>query len=250
MIMGFSKEWDDQYRANAHMSIWPWSDLVSYVLRYAPPKSASCKVLELGCGAGANIPFFRHLDVDYYAIEGSEFIVRKLWGTFPDYKSRIATGDFTQDIPFDGPFDLVVDRASLTHATTSGIQNALKMIRVRMNPGGMYIGIDWFSTMHSDSGTGSPREDEHTRVDATEGQFAGLGVVHFSDQEHLIDLFSGFRMQIMEHKVVRREIPSDEHVFASWNFVAVKDEDAPAGQVRGRSITRNHGSPPVPPRYE
>jgi hypothetical protein len=56
----------------------------------------------------------------------------------------------------------------------------------------------------------------------TQGQFAGIGSVHFSDREHLIDLFSGFQMQVMEHKVVRKEIPRDEHVFASWNFVAAK----------------------------
>jgi len=224
--MGFLKEWDQQYRANAQMSIWPWSDLVSYVMRYAAPKAAPFKVLELGCGAGANIPFFRHLGVDYYAIEGSEFIVGKLRESFSEYESRIVIGDFTVDIPFEGPFDLVVDRASLTHSTESGIRNALKMVRVRMKPGAKYIGIDWFSTEHSDSTKGSAPGEENTRVNLTEGQFSGLGGVHFSDRQHLLDLFSGFRMEIMEHKVVRKVIPSDTHVFASWNFVAVKGEGA------------------------
>jgi SAM-dependent methyltransferase len=223
-IMGFSREWDDQYRANAHMSIWPWSDLVSYVLRYAAPKDGSCKVLELGCGAGANIPFFRHLGVDYYAIDGSEFIVRKLCERFPEYESTIATGDFTKEIPFEGPFDLVVDRASLTHATTSGIRNTLKMVHARMNPGGRFVGIDWFSALHSDALRGSPLEDERTRVEAREGQFVGLGSTHFSDKEHLIDLFSAFRIQTLEHKTIRREIPADGHVLATWNFVAVKED--------------------------
>ncbi|MCX5796581.1 MAG: class I SAM-dependent methyltransferase [Elusimicrobia bacterium] len=221
--MGFSKEWDDRYRENTQMSIWPWSDLVSYVRRYAAPKGASFKVLELGCGAGANIPFFRHLGVDYYAIEGSEFIVRKLWEAFPDYKARIVTGDFTAEIPFEGSFDLIVDRSSLTHATTSGIKNALKMILARLNPGGKFIGIDWFSTQHSDSRKGTHQEDEYTRFGIAEGQFAGVGCVHFSDKKHIVDLFSGFRIRVMEHKVVRKEIPHDEHVFASWNFVAVKE---------------------------
>lgn len=218
--MGFSTEWDSLYRANDQISIWPWSDLVSYVKRYAAPKSASYKVLELGCGAGANVPFFRHLGVDYYAIEGSEFIVRKVWETFPDYRSRIVTGDFTETIPFDGPFDLVVDRASLTHATTAGIRNALKMIRVRLNPGGKFIGIDWFSTLHSDSRQGSRGEDDYTRTDIREGQFTGVGSVHFSDREHLVDLFASYQIQVLEHKVVRKEIPRDDHVFASWNLVA------------------------------
>ena len=59
MNIGFSNEWDNLYTSNAHMSVWPWSDLVSYVMRYARPKDPSnCKVLELGVGAGANIEFF------------------------------------------------------------------------------------------------------------------------------------------------------------------------------------------------
>jgi hypothetical protein len=56
--MSFSSEWDECYKASTHMSIWPWSDIVSYVLRYACPVDPSvCRVLELGCGVGANIPF-------------------------------------------------------------------------------------------------------------------------------------------------------------------------------------------------
>ena len=38
------------------MSIWPWSDLVSYVMRYTKINE-NYKVLEIGCGSGANIPF-------------------------------------------------------------------------------------------------------------------------------------------------------------------------------------------------
>ena len=54
--MGFSAEWEKQYQKNQQMSIWPWSDLISYVMRYTKI-NASYKVLEIGCGAGANIPF-------------------------------------------------------------------------------------------------------------------------------------------------------------------------------------------------
>ena len=107
--MGFSAEWEQCYKSNSHMSIWPWSDLVSYVYRYAKPTTDDFKVLEIGCGAGANIPFFKHLGVKYYAIDGSESIVKQLKESFPEYKNSIVVGDFTREIPFDEQFDLVVD---------------------------------------------------------------------------------------------------------------------------------------------
>lgn len=219
--MGFSKEWDERYAANTHMSIWPWSDLVSCVMRYARPSGPGYRVLELGCGAGANIPFFNWLGAEYSAIEGSETIVGKLWERFPEQKSNIVVGDFTKEIPFLDRFDLVIDRASLTHNTTAAIKDAVTLLKGCLKPGSRFIGIDWFSTDHSDYRHGEAAEDSFTRRDIQEGTFAGVGCVHFSDRTHLEELFSGFKFQLLEHKTIRREIPAaDNYIAATWNFVA------------------------------
>lgn len=93
--MGFSTEWNEKYSNNEHMSIWPWSDLISYFYRYAGKNNVK-SVLEIGCGAGANIPFFKALGLDYHAVEGSEFIVRKLKEKYPEYKDNIKCGDFSE----------------------------------------------------------------------------------------------------------------------------------------------------------
>ena len=222
--MNFSSEWDERYSADTHLSIWPWSDLVSYVMRYIQPNSAQLKVLELGCGAGANIPFFYTLGVDYYAIEGSPTVVNKLRERFPKLKNNIVVGDFTQDIPYVGLFDLVVDRGSLTHNTTSAIENALSIVYDKTKPGGKFFGIDWFSTEHTDFTGGEATEDYYTRKNYTNGQFAHLGCVHFSNKKHLQELFASFEIEIMEFKVVRRYVPEDKHILASLNFVAKKRE--------------------------
>jgi SAM-dependent methyltransferase len=218
--MSFSTAWDERYRANTQLSVWPWSDLVSYVMRYARPSGRETAVLELGCGAGANIPFFKELGVRYYAVEGSPAIVERLRERFPDLKDNIVVGDFTQEIPLEGRFDLVADRSSLTHNSDSAIRNCLSLLRARLKEGGSYIGIDWFSTAHSDFRAGKAAEDPYTRRDFESGQFAKVGRVHFSDRAHLEDLFKGFSIETLEHKIVERKIPDVAHVFASWNLVA------------------------------
>lgn len=220
--MVFSEAWEDAYRANRSISVWPWSDLVSYVKRYVRPLTPGIKVLELGCGAGANIPFFINEGMDYYAVEGSETIVRELWRRFPDQKQHIAVGDFTAKIPFGGPFDLVVDRSSLTHNTTSDIRRTIGLIHDRLKYEGFFIGIDWFSTLHSGYTQGVMDEDSYTVSGFRTGQFRGYGRVHFSDKAHIEDLFSSFRIEVMEHKIIHTEIPATGMDYASWNFVARK----------------------------
>ena len=52
--------WESAYSLGGHNTLWPWSDLVSLVSRHCCPISSPEKfnMLELGCGPGANIPFF------------------------------------------------------------------------------------------------------------------------------------------------------------------------------------------------
>jgi len=221
--MSFSQEWDERYIANTHLSIWPWSDLVSYVMRYARPSDPSnCNVLELGVGAGANIPFFQWLNVNYKALDGSPAIIQKLQEKFPKLAENILVADFTNEIPFNGLFDIVVDRASLTHNDTESIHRSLSIILKKMKTGASFIGIDWFSTNHSDFLKTVTKEDSFTLSNFIDGQFAGVGKVHFSDKDHIQNLFKGFEIKILEEKRVYKAIPTDNHIFASWNIHAIK----------------------------
>jgi SAM-dependent methyltransferase len=220
--MNFSKEWDICYKENKQMSIWPWSDLVSYVMRYSKLAGNDFHVLELGCGAGANIPFFKHLGVHYYSIEGSENIVKVLRGKYPEYKKNIVIGDFTKNIPFKRTFDLIFDRAAITHNSDEAIRQCIQEIYQSLKKGGKFIGIDWFSTRHSDYKLGIENGDEYTKSGIEKGQFVNVGKVHFSDKNHLLDLFSRFSIEIMEHKVINKTIPESNHIFATWNFAAIK----------------------------
>lgn len=219
--MNLSPEWESLYAAGRPGSIWPWSDLVSYVMRYARPESSDFKVLELGCGGGANIPFFKHLDVGYYGIEGSATMVNTLKQRHPECKDNIVHGDFTTTVPFKEQFDLIVDRASLAHNSTSAIKNCISLISEHLIPGGIFIGIDWFSMAHTDFQYGE-FVDENTKHAFSTGQFHQIGKVHFSDRTHILELFKDFTFIKLEHKIIVEEFPESAHQFASWNFAVKK----------------------------
>ncbi len=219
--MNFSEEWNHAYEINTNLSIWPWSDLVRYVKRFTKLDENS-KVLELGCGAGANIPFFLSLGSQYYAIDGSDIAITELNKKFPELRDRLIVGDFTEKLPFSESFDLIIDRSSLTHNSTTTISNCIDMIERKLTNDGMFIGIDWFSTKHSEYDNGEKIEDEFTRFNFQTGQFRNIGIVHFSDKQHLQNLFKKFSFLILEHKIIKKEIPPENQIFASWDLVVKK----------------------------
>jgi len=221
--VNFSPEWDEKFRAGTHLSLWPWSDLVSYVSRYAKPSDGYHRVLEIGCGVGANIPFFLGSGADYCAIEGSPSAVNRIHVRNPELRDKVVVGDFTNDIPFPGPFDLVVDRSAITHNSTEDIKRALILIVDRVRPGGKLIGIDWFSDVHQDA-VGGEALDTHTRTRIPSGHLSGLGACHFSDKTHLTSLLTttGFQVERLEHKLNEVAFPASGGRPAWWNFVAVR----------------------------
>jgi len=223
--MSFAAEWDDVYRSGAQNSVWPWSDLVSFVIRYARPDRDPYRVLELGFGAGANVQFLLSIGAEYYGIEGSAVAVDnvrdRLAGAFC---MNLVCGDFTKHIPFDGPFDLVVDRSSITHNSTAAVQRCLDLVHSAMRSGAKLIGIDWFSTLNADFLSGMESGDYFSRDGFSRGQFKDVGVVHFADERHLRDLLTaaGFRIERLEHKTIETSVPAGTGTMAWWNFVAVK----------------------------
>ena len=217
----FSSEWENVYQSGEHLSVWPWSELVSWFKRYVEFKSNNLRVLELGCGAGANIPFFLALGVNYHAIEGSKTIVSQLHERFPYLKNKIVVGDFCRVLPA-GEFDVIVDRGALTCNNLQAITNCLRKCHDQLTKGGKFIGVDWFSTAYPEFKRGVQAEDEWTRTGYTTGNLANIGRIHFSDKEHLLNLFSDFEMMVIEYKSVARVFPDVGEEICAWKFVAKK----------------------------
>lgn len=201
--MTFSLDWDLFYKTSGiGKGNYPnFEKLVTYFVAEAE------RMLELGAGSGSEIPFFRGLKFGYHGIDGSESLIAHLKLHCPALADRLIVGDFTKSLPFGGGYDLIVDRASVPHNDTEAIRSCLRLVHAALKPGGIFISSDWFSTKHSEFERGEV-VDAHTRMNYPDGQFTGVGKVHFSDEEEMCSLFSDFEGIFMQERVTRRPCPN------------------------------------------
>ncbi len=224
--MSFSNEWDTIYRNGGHMSVWPWSDLVSLFMRHAHPGDipGGPRVLELGVGAGANIPFVLAVGGHLSGIDGSEAAIDQLRERFAsEPRVQLAVGDFTKENPFGGGHHAVLDRGSITHNDEQGARAAVRIARDALLPGGTIFGLTLFSTELAEFAEGVAGPDPWTRSDIAEGPLAGTGNVHFWDEEHIRVVYADFQILAVEHHSIRRVFPAGSRDFAYWNVVARKN---------------------------
>lgn len=215
--MTFDHAWDAIYAAGKQDNYWPWSDLVSLVARHFRDAKGK-QVLELGCGTGNNAAMLKFGGAYYTGIDSVDMAKRVSWAT--SHMGRFLQGDFSKEIPKE-PWDLICDRAAVTHNDSASIDRCIRMCFNTLAPGGLYIGIDWFSACHADAILGVP-VDSLTRTDIESGQFKGCGTVHFSTHQSISKTFTdaGFEIVELRHKTVTTHAGERTHIFAAFDIVA------------------------------
>ena len=200
-----SPEWNDFYRS------WrmphPTSTYAQYEKLISMFVSSADRMLELGSGTASEIPFFVNRGFGYHGIDGSVEAVAGAVRRYPNLVGRIICGDFTQSLHFGGEFDLICERAAITHNRLVDIRRCLNLVFDALKPGGIFISSDWFSDLHSEQERGDVVEPG-TRCGYPDGQFAGVGEVHFSSTEELIELFGAFEGIHLQERIVHRPSPN------------------------------------------
>lgn len=220
------KSWDKIYRSGNQHSQWPWTDLISLIYKYylsTIKKKRKLKVLELGCGFGANIPFFKKIGFEYYAFEQSKIAITSILKRYPDLKKNIKHQDFTTDKFENKKFDFVIDRGSMMHNSTSSIKKGILFSKQSLKRDGYYFCIDWFTKKHPDYLNGDIQEDKYTLKNFKKGQFKNYdGIIHFADKKIIRKLFSGWKIVEMNEKRKYNSL-KDKIISSSWMFVAKKN---------------------------
>jgi len=108
---------------------------------------------------------------------------------------------------------VIFDRASICLNNTEDIKKIIELIYNKLKPGGLFIGIDWYSKNCSDF------SKKKNYLFFKKGKFKNMSIF-FSDKDNLFVFFKKFKIIYISEKIVKDHMSQD--ILASWNIVCKK----------------------------
>jgi SAM-dependent methyltransferase len=192
-IASWDPVWEQIFR-NQEWGKYPPEHLIRFVARnfYRVNPRSRIRLMEIGCGPGANIWFMAREGFTVAGIDGSHTAIRRAIQRLAsdNLSADLHVGDFAQ-LPWpNDSFDGIVENLSLYTNPWSGIQRALKEVCRVLKPGAPFLST-FFSDRTWGYGEGEMIDSDAFR-NIPEGPLAGTGFCLFLRQEKVKDLFHDF----------------------------------------------------------
>jgi SAM-dependent methyltransferase len=192
----FDDTWNVLYsKGQRHNNRYPFNSVVQFLYTHSPadvPRN-SLRVLEVGCGAGNNLWFAAREGFQVAGIDASEAAIDLAKARFNEdgLNGDLRVGDATE-LPFpDGSFDLVIDRAALTHMPKTAIGDAISEVQRVMKAGGTF-----HFNPFGDRCSSAQRHAHNTAdtdgmlTDITAGHLVGVGMASVYSRIDVEELFA------------------------------------------------------------
>lgn len=189
MNKSFDNIWEEIHKSQ-EWGKYPSEDIIRFVARnYYNKERKNIKILDFGCGAGANTWYLAREGFDTYAFDGSASAVMKAKSYLAkeNLEAHFEVAD-ALDISYENNFfDCIIDSAVVYANTIKNITDMYKKIYDLLVPAGKLFATGLFTPNTAGYGTGILLE-KNTFKDLTEGALAGRGTVHFFEKEEILEL--------------------------------------------------------------
>lgn len=170
---------------------YPSEDVIRFIARNYYDKNRNLiRILDLGCGQGANTWYIAREGFNTYAVDGSNSAVNKACRYLEqnDLSAQFIVCDVVH-LPYeDNFFDTVVDGAVLYSNKSDNIKRILRESLRILKVGGKGFWTGLFKVGMSGYKTGIQLEP-NTFKELTEGPLSGKGIVHFFYKEEIMKLW-------------------------------------------------------------
>lgn len=202
---------------------YPGEDLIRFIARnyYTVPDRSKVKILEVGCGPGANLWYLAREGFSAYGVDGSETAIKRakerLDIEYPGWEGELVVSDIGK-LPFvDNYFDAVLDNEAV-YCNSFDDSKAIYNEMSRVCKAGGKVHVRTFAT-------GSWGERSGTNVGrnawiVTEGPLSGKGYSRFTELGELEELLADFNVEEVE--LLTRSVDGRQHTIKEWIIKATK----------------------------
>jgi SAM-dependent methyltransferase len=221
--MSWDPVWEQIFRTR-DWGRYPPEELIRFIARYffAVPDRKQIKILELGCGTGANLWFLSREGFDPYGIDGSETAIAKAHQRLQaeGMTAHLQVGDIIALDDFYSPasFDAVIDVACLWCNRLGDVHSIVDKTLALLKPQGRIFSMTLAAGTYGD-GLGTQVEPG-TFLDIREGPLHGTGLNHFFTLEEVEQVFERFSNVGIEYSI--RSLDNRQHVFKHWVTEGIK----------------------------
>lgn len=219
--------WDPLWEAIFRSQDWgryPPEELIRYTARnfYRVPNRKDIKILEIGCGMGANVWYFTREGFTAYGMDGAPTAIEKAkqWFAAEGIEADLRVGDAFNLIEMypTSSFDMVVDVGCLQCNKLGAVQQMVDQAYQLLKPDGHFFSI--MAAVES-IGYGLGTEVEPgTFVEIADGPTAGRGLNHFFTIPEVEQIFSAFRSLNIEYSM--RSLNQRQDFYKNWVVNAQK----------------------------
>lgn len=219
--MSWDPIWDEIFKKR-EWGKYPSEELIRFIARnyYKINPRIGVKILDLGCGYGAGTWYMAREGFDVSAIDGSKIAIDLLQQRLDNEKlmAKLFLGDIT-NLPFsDSEFDSVVDLNCLMCNDSKTAKTIISEVwRVLKEDGKFYSCTPQVGSWGDGIGTYLER---NTYRDSPDGPFANMGIVRFSDEQEIMELYGKFSSLQIDFN--HRSVNNQQHVIKFWSISGEK----------------------------
>ena len=220
--------WDPTWQKMFETRKWgkyPPEELIRFVAQsfYSARDRNSVKIIELGCGPGANIWYLAREGFAAHGIDGSTAAIALAKRRLQSEKllADLKVGDITALTEHYGrnpQFDAVIDVCCIQHNRNADIKRIFDQIDVVLRPGGKLFAM-MLAVGSYGSETGMEIEAD-TRAGITEGPLKGVGLSHFFTLDEVRNLFKHYTGLRIEYSL--RSMNEMKNIYKHWVVAATK----------------------------
>ena len=191
----------EQLFSKQELGKYPPEHVIRFVARnfYGAPKREEIKLLEVGCGRGANGWYAASEGIDVSGIDGSPSAIRRAQDRLQKTRltADLKVGDFCGKLPWpDETFDGVIENLSLYTNRRVRIKQAVSEIRRVLKPKGKFQSC-WFNRETWGYGLGNEVEPGGFE-NITEGPLRDRGFCLFVREDDVREFLSGLTIESIE----------------------------------------------------